>query len=47
MGQVQATENILCPAAQSLETLCAPEPHMCILKVQWAGFAGLCKPNQI
>lgn len=33
MGQAQATENILCPGAQSLETHCTPELHMHIPKV--------------
>ena len=28
MGQAQATENILCPGAHSLEPRCTPEPHM-------------------
>lgn len=28
MGQVQATENILCPGAHSLEPCCTPEPRM-------------------
>lgn len=32
MGQAQATENILCPGAQSLETHCTPELHMHIPK---------------
>lgn len=44
MVQAQATENILCPGAHSLEPCCTPESHMralilgSSLQKKWGGF---------